>query len=499
MITTLLAAPASPILLLTQTGHFAAAAFLITTAFYAASCAKAAAAEKTPQTELVEKSSPYGSRKSSPYTANNHPTNQYMPKGMYLEISGVLGLNELETKLSNAGWQCWTTPIRLKGLLLLIADAADRAKHGVFPFSNDRSRLLCSSLPPRTAAAHNAPREGLLVLTALGVFELVQAGRRLPVARAAEYRVGQNYAKRGRLNIQLNVTPGQAERWHNRHERILNDYEKNNPIIAAVREAAARMEFSAQGMEALLRLPTPAPNLVGAAERCYRWLQQPSERLRLDGASTLHSPISSCPKVIRPLLLLDGQDVVESDIPGAHITMLTKLYGEQFLGRLHIEHTPEDAQRERQELIAHIESGDVYAGSTPAERKKNKLTLLTSLNMALKAQMAMPVTHDLLAHRPILKAVICAVKRKDYRALSGYLQRWTSDVVNESLLALHARGIPSIPIVDCLMVRRQDEATAREELSSRLYVSTGVCAKVGGIRYTPPALSTNATESDNPF
>jgi hypothetical protein len=492
MITALLAAPAAPILLLTQTGHFAAAAFLITTAFYAASCAKAAAAEKTPQTELVEKSSPYGTRKSSPYRANNHPTNQYSPRTGDLEVLGVISQRELETKLNNACWQCWSTPIRLKALLLLIADAGDRAKHGVFPFSSDRSRLLCSSLPPQTAAAHNAPREGLLVLTALGVFELVQAGRRLPVARAAEYRIGQDYAKRGRP-IQLSVTPGQAERWHNRHERILNDYEKNNPIIAAVRETAARMEFSAQGMEALLRLPSTAPNLVGAAERCYRWLQQPSERLRLDRAGTLHSPISGCPKVIRPLLLLDRQDVVEGDISGAHIAMLTKLYGEEFLGRLHIDHSPEDAQRERQELIAHIESGDVYGGSTPAERKKNKLTLLTSLNMALKAQMAMPVTHELLAGRPILKAVICAVKEKDYRALSGYLQRSTSDIVNASVLSLHARGIPSIPIVDCLMVRRQDEVAAREELSSRLYASTGVCAKVGGIRYTPPALSTNAT------
>lgn len=103
----------------------------------------------------------------------------------------------------------------------------------------------------------------------------------------------------------------------------------------------------------------------------------------------------------------------------------------------------------------------------------------------------MPVTHDLLANRPILKAVICAVKDKDYRALSGYLQRYTSEIVNESVLSLHARGIPSIPIVDCLMVRRQDEAAAREELSSRLYASTGVCAKVGGVRYVA---TTNATQ-----
>ena len=35
------------------------------------------------------------------------------------------------------------------------------------------------------------------------------------------------------------------------------------------------------------------------------------------------------------------------------------------------------------------------------------------------------------------------------------------------------------------MVRQRDEARARNELASRLYAETGVCAKVGGIRYVP--------------
>jgi hypothetical protein len=173
--------------------------------------------------------------------------------------------------------------------------------------------------------------------------------------------------------------------------------------------------------------------------------------------------------------------------------LLPKLYDPAFLDGYGIEHTEAAAELERQTLVAQIESGDVYGGATEQERKRNKKELLTSLNMAVRAQMAMPVTQKLIAGRPILAALMCAVKATDHRALSRNLQRWMSDIVNESVLSLHARGIPSIPIVDCLMVRRQDEDAAREELSSRLYASTGVCAKVGGIRYTPPALSTNAT------
>ena len=76
IIPAMLAAPAAPILLLTQTGHFAAAAFLITTAFYAASCAKADAAEKTPQAELVEFSPTYRAEFSPTYRPEIHRTNQ---------------------------------------------------------------------------------------------------------------------------------------------------------------------------------------------------------------------------------------------------------------------------------------------------------------------------------------------------------------------------------------------------------------------------------------
>jgi hypothetical protein len=53
-----------------------------------------------------------------------------------------------------------------------------------------------------------------------------------------------------------------------------------------------------------------------------------------------------------------------------------------------------------------------------------------------------------------------------------------SDVVNPAVMSLHAHGIPSIPIVDCLMVRSQDEAAARGELVSRMFASTGVRASV---------------------
>jgi hypothetical protein len=486
-----IAAPVAAIAMLPLTGQLAEAAFL-KAAFYAEQYGKGEMFRR--QSEPVQNSPTYRGGNSPTYRPKIHPTNQRPIGKGELIVSVPVSQSELAKSVSQRGWECWASNVKLNGLMLVVADAADRGRKGNFPFASDRARLLCSSLRPDIAAAQGAPREALEALIQLEVLVLEKPGCRAPHARAAEYRFSDRYASRPLFKVRLELPPAQLARWHDRHDRVRQCYEQRHPIIGAVRATAARMELSAQGFEALLRLRTDAPNAVASAERCHRWLQAPtSEDITHDRTGTLHTPISQCPRLIRPHLMLDRQDVVEVDISGAHIAMLPKLYEEEILGRYGIEHSVAAAELERQTLIAHIESGDVYGGSTPEERKKNKRTLLTSLNMALKAQMAMPVTHELLAGRPILAAVMSAVKATDHRALSRWLQRWTSNIVNPSVLALHARGIPSIPIVDCLMVRRQDEAAAREELSSRLFASTGVRANVGGIRYTPPALASNAT------
>ena len=85
--------------------------------------------------------------------------------------------------------------------------------------------------------------------------------------------------------------------------------------------------------------------------------------------------------------------------------------------------------------------------TSKAERKRRKKTLLTSLNIATKVQMAMPVTQKLIAGRPILVAAMRAVKKHDHRGLSQWLQRWTSDIVNPAVLSLHERGILSSAVL----------------------------------------------------
>jgi hypothetical protein len=228
MTTGLPAAPAAPLLLLTQTGHFTAAAFLITTAFYAASCAKAAA-EKTPQKELVENSPTYAAQNSPTYTAETHPPiQQGYGKGKVV-VWGRVGQPELIKLLKVAGWQCWASSVKQNALLLVVADAAARMKASAFSFSQARARLLCPSLPPKIAAADNAPRDALAALVALGVFKVERPGRRYPFARAAEFSFVEEYASRRTFSITLNLTAKQSAKWHSRHERIREGFERKNP------------------------------------------------------------------------------------------------------------------------------------------------------------------------------------------------------------------------------------------------------------------------------
>ena len=310
------------------------------------------------------------------------------------------------------------------------------------------------------------------------MFNPPKPGRRYPFARAAEYSFGERYAKRRTFDVSLNVTAKQANKWHERHDRIRDSFERKNPIIPIVREAAARVEFSAQAMEILVRLPTIAPKKTASAQRCYLWLQAPAGEMKLDSSGTLSSPISGCPKIIRPYLLLDRQDVVEMDISCAHIALLTRIYEPEFLAIYRIPHTPEEAQEERRSLMAMVEAGNVYGDEAAEDYDHRKEQAHMGLNMVTPAQMALTATEPLLAGRRILNEAMWKVKKNDHRNLGHWLRRWTSDIVNPAVLSLHARNIPSIPIVDGLMIRKQDAEAARNELASRLFASTGVRANV---------------------
>ena len=482
----------APLLLLPQGGLLAEAAYL-KASFYAEHYGRPSAArtemlENRPQAGLVGKSTTSEGQKSTTSEANNRPPNHRGMPAKGLTVLGLMSPRELEAMLSKRGWSAWSSEKRMSGLLLLIADALEREKSGRFTVSKDRSRAFCSALRKIDGDA-DTPRDGLSVLMGLRVFVRESVGRCYPRACASEFRIGEPYASRPRCQVPLKLTAAQAEKWEKRLERVRLAYERKTPVIAAVRWSASRVTLPGEGAKAILRLRTTEPDSFPSAERCAKWLDERSQRVAVNGMGTVHTPIGQCPRIIRPFLLIDGEEVTEVDISAAHVALLPRIYEPAFLANLGIDYDWLDAEMEKRSMIAVIESGDVYGGGTPEERKRRKKETLTSLNMDARVQMAMAASRFLLDGRPIASAAMRAVKRKSHRDLSHWLQRWTSDIVNASVLALYEQGIPSIPITDCLLVRKRDEDIARDELAFRIFDSAGVRAMVGEIRYAAPCLT----------
>lgn len=454
------------------------AGFLTVVCMAVTPSAVADSSKNRPHAGDVGKSTTYESQKSTTYEPENRPANH---GGVV--VSGILSMEELDKLLGRGGWKAWRSRVRVNGLLLLVADALERAKAGRFTFGRDRARLLCSSLP-RSLVLASEPREGLTVLTGLGVFVRDEIGCCYPCARTSEFHLGGKFAKRPPFKISLSLGNAMRRKWKERNDRVIQAFENKNPIIGIVRVVASRLKFPQSGLEAVLRLRSSDPDEFPSAERCFKALDGGLFKLTLDQMGTLHSPVSGCPRSVRPELVMDGEDTVEVDISGAHVVVLPKIFDQPFLKFYGIAVHPRKVAEERKSLIATVQSGDVYGGDGP-DRKQRKKDLLTSLNIEAKIQMAMDVTERLLAGHPILRKVLWEVKRKNHRDLSQWLQRWVSDIVNPSVLALHENGIPSIPIVDCLLVRKRDQKSAVDELLRRLFEATGVCAMVGGVRYTP--------------
>jgi hypothetical protein len=467
------AQPDIPLLLmLMQAGRLDIAASLITVATHGAAFE---AAKNSLHAGKAEKFTTCEGRKGAEKRKNSLP-NQ---RGVVVRVRVRVGGGELKKMLTSNGWHRWSSRVRLNSLLLLIAAAGEREKDGRFSFPQYLALSLSSPLP-KSARRKRVPGEGLAVLAGLGVFVRERVGCSFPVRTASEFRFGDKFAGRPPFRVTLALTPARAEKWERRDERALEAYEYRHPEIAAVRESAKRVTFREDAAAEILRLHEYAKELAGPARRCFTSLNGGLFKVKADRMGTISTPIGGCPWIIRPFLLIDGEKVVEADISAAHLVALLTLYAPAFLKRLNLSFPPADVEREMQSLIAQLETEEIYG-----EGKKHKREMLVSLNVETWKQMAMEAAKRLMEGRPILREIMGAVKRWSHKDLAPHLLQFVAGIVNPSLLALHARGIPSIPIVDCLMVRERDAAAARNELGARIYEATGVCAKIGGVRYSP--------------
>jgi hypothetical protein len=86
---------------------------------------------------------------------------------------------------------------------------------------------------------------------------------------------------------------------------------------------------------------------------------------------------------------------------------------------------------------------------------------------------------------PITFGIIEDIRRDDRRNLSKQLQRFTADAVAAALLEVQRKGIAAIPHVDALICQRKHRDQVCEVIGRQIFEATGVCCRVGDIRYSP--------------
>ena len=203
--------------------------------------------------------------------------------------------------------------------------------------------------------------------------------------------------------------------------------------------------------------------------------------------------IGSCPRDLRPHLLLDGGATVTCDISNAHWNFLPLILAERLdfvSGAPGRQTYINDGWRENNRLVILLSDGDFYRtwcadpqDNKERDEKKNILNVL--LNRKKEDCERNGLYRKIRTNFPATLRAVEDIKRKDHRNLSKQLHRFTADAVAAALLEVQREGIAAIPHVDALICQQKDREQVCEVTGRKIFEDTGVCCTVGGIRYSP--------------
>ena len=162
----------------------------------------------------------------------------------------------------------------------------------------------------------------------------------------------------------------------------------------------------------------------------------------------------------------------------------------------HVSGSPErgnyvnDGWREHNRLVAILSDGDFYRTwcvdpQDNGERDGKKGILNILLNSKNEACEGNVLFRKFRAEFPITFGILADIKRNDHRNLSKQLHRFTADAIAGALLEVQREGIAAIPLVDALICQEKNRAWVCAAIGRQIFLATGVCSLVGGIRYSP--------------
>ncbi len=372
-----------------------------------------------------------------------------------VRLEGVVTPEDLAKSLLRAGQEEWCTRVRLSGLLLLIDYALrNRASNGVL-ISAHLARVFSSRL--RRQVARTTIREPLSVLCDIGILRQVQAAvHGLHLRTAARYAFCGAYTKR---HVTLDVDLPfcllkKRELASSRRKKRRNRY---YPFLSQLEEDLKKISFGPESRQLVTELSCH-PKLAHSVRRVVEALGGVDREIRISPRGQITTVVTSCPRELKPFLLIEGEATVSCDIAFAHHCFLPVL----LKGRIDYlrKEQPTPAlkcyESERERLITFLSNGDYYSKwcidpTDESERQKKKLLINVLLNSSNAKCEGNGLYRYMRTTFPLTFSVCEDLKRKDHRNLSKQLHSYTATAINGALLDTQAQGIAAIPDVDAII------------------------------------------------
>ena len=427
-----------------------------------------------------------------------------LPCGVSLVV-GVYGdgvslvRREIEIALEKSGQMLWTTRPRISGLMALINHIAPcqklgqgKARDGV-PCSNRLARDYVSKL--RTAPAGVA-REPLAALIRAGILEITTPAKVNAFSKASAcYRIAQAYHRRkftavddettSCIKLKLEQSPARMEKGLNRRwpfrAQLLRD-------LASV-TVAGTQEAKETG-DALLK----SKDTRQCTKAVLNAIATREHTVKVKPSGLIVTSLISCPRLLKPHLLIKGEPVTLCDISSAHWMFLPRIMSnriEYCRRRGDDENGLASLKIELGRLIELCSSGSFYQSTLPStctadDIKRRKKLLNVLLNSPCTKAANNCVWQSLRRQFPLCIGIIDSIKIDNHRLISRQLQHFTANAVTAALMEMQAKGLPAIPDTDCLIVRQRDHAAACLAIGKAMHAETrGVCVTVGGVHYYP--------------
>ena len=326
---------------------------------------------------------------------------------------------------------------------------------------------------------------------AIGIVDRVQPHVFAHIKTPAKYRISESWPNRVKLELKLNRK--MAEKLENAPERKEKRDNSRYPFRAQLLVDLGKVSLTEEGGRMLHALQSNGEkDQAGRIVRDFIYGDRPA-KVTFALTGTAFTNLCSCPKELKPELVLDGRKVALCDISYAHYCLLPVMLTRRIDHmREHgaSESTVEPYLQELEFLIESLSEGDFYRKlcddpDDDDEREKVKDQLLSLLNLKTATAVHIPLYRRLKEMFPLTFGILENLKSKDHRNAGKQLQPLTAEIINGVLLEMQSRGFPALPDTDCIICQSRHRKTACKLIGEAVYKLSGVRCRVGGERFKP--------------